>query len=525
MSHSHAADATTPLPGLLKGGVVWRTAALAAGFLALWLQAITQLSAEWNVNPQYSYGWTVPFLAFFLFWQRWGTRPAPAPPVSRSVTLVAGMFGALLLFPVRIVAVANPDWRMLSWLVVLVVTFITLCGVNLAGGKPWLRHFAFPVAFFAVATPWPTQFEQLVVQTLMRADARIAVETLNAIGILALQQGNVIELSTGTVGIDEACTSIRSLQATFMISLFLGELYRMSLSRRLLLVVAGVSLAFFCNIVRTLILCIVAARSGISAISTWHDPAGLTILLVCLGGLWVLSLFLRNSSADEPSQGTPAAPVSLPLLASLALGLALWLGFTEICVASWYKADPNQAKRAEWTTAWPTAEPAYKDSPVPEAAQNMLRYNEGGGASWRSADNHQWMMFSFRWLPGRTAALFVRNHRPDVCLPASGMTLRKDEGLQLIPINGMNLPFRSYRFEANGRPIHVFYCYWDGRSSYDTNADAEEDWSPRGRLRSAWNGKREVGTQMLQLAVWDYEEDAEARHALVGQLEKIVRPN
>ena len=61
------------------------------------------------------------------------------------------------------------------------------------------------------------------------------------------------------VGVDEACSGIRSFDATLMISLFLGELYRFGLLRRIGLVGFGVALAFGCNIVRTLILAWVSA--------------------------------------------------------------------------------------------------------------------------------------------------------------------------------------------------------------------------------------------------------------------------
>ena len=98
-----------------------------------------------------------------------------------------------------------------------------------------------------------------------------------------------------------------------------------------------------------------------------------------------------------------------------------------------------------------------------------------------------------------------------------------DSGLRLVTVNGVNLPVRSYRFEHNGAPLHVFYCYWDARSSYeDTKAAVEEDWTPRGRVRAALRGRRELGTQMLEVAVWGIEDDAEADTALQKQLTEIV---
>jgi hypothetical protein len=99
----------------------------------------------------------------------------------------------------------------------------------------------------------------------------------------------------------------------------------------------------------------------------------------------------------------------------------------------------------------------------------------------------------------------------------------KDNGIQLVNVNGVNLPVRSYRFDDHGVPLHVFYCYWDARASYENaRAAAEEDWTPRGRVRAAVRGRRELGAQMLEVVVWGYEDYAEAQAALRKQLTQIV---
>src|ERR1700704_6273022 len=69
----------------------WRFAAIAVFFALLWLEVINHLKGEWSFNPQYAYGWSVPFLAVYLFWKRWATRPAPAPSGQR-------LFAIALLF-------------------------------------------------------------------------------------------------------------------------------------------------------------------------------------------------------------------------------------------------------------------------------------------------------------------------------------------------------------------------------------------------------------------------------------------
>lgn len=476
---------------------------------------------EWSINPQYAYGWTVPFLAAFIFWRRLASAPAPS---ERATTFWPAVFvvAAALFLPVRLVQESNPDWRILSWIMALCGVAISFGGLYLAGGLRWVRHFAFPVLFFLVAVPWPTKFEQLVIQGLMRAVASINVEVLNAIGIAAVQMGNVIEVGSGFVGIDEACTGVRSLQATFMLSLFLGEFYAFSRLRRVILIVVGALLAFGCNLVRTFLLVYIAEARGTDAIKSWHDPAGLTILMACLFGLWGVSMWMGGASATAPvlvpADKRSAFRISRIFLVAL---LALILS-AEAYTQLWYGIHEARAAKVEpWNVAWPKEARDWKEVPIAEQAEQLLRYNEGGGGSWADGEGHQWTMFFFKWLPGRTAGLFIKNHRPDICLPASGITLRGGVQHKRFTVNGVTLPIRAYVFETGPTLLHVYYCYWDG-SPPAADAQDHENWTAAGRLDAVRRGKRDVGTQMLELVAAGYHDEAAAERAVRAQLAQIV---
>lgn len=493
-----------------------------AVFALVWIELISRLRFEWSINPQYGYGWTVPFLAAYIFWRRSQNAPAPSTPNNRILPALLIILAAAFLVPVRLIQEANPDWRLLSWAMAASAAVITAAGLYLAGGTRWMRHFAFPILFFFVAVPWPTNIEQFVIQGLMRIGALINVEVLNAIDIPAVQMGNVIEIGSGFVGIDEACTGIRSLQATFMVSLFLGEFYNFAVWRRILLVVAGAILAFGCNLVRTFLLVWLSAERGPEAIKTWHDPAGHTILVICLFALWGLSVFMRGKEQDSPP-GAGAGPIfRVPRLVLGSL-LALTL-IAEASTQIWYRAHESRTARLQpWSIEWPSDAGNWKTVPIADSAQELLRYNEGGGGAWTGNDGHAWNMFFFRWLPGRTAGLFVRNHRPDICLPASGMKQHGGVQNKVLTVNGVALPIRLYVFENNGRSLHVFYCYWDGTAPQAGMVD-HENWTAAGRLDAVRKGKRDVGTQMLEIVGWDYESAEKAEQAALEHLSKIVRP-
>src|SRR5438067_10697139 len=76
-----------------------RTALVVAAIGALWFILCRQLSNEWSVSEQYSYGWLVPFFAACLFWLRWQDRPPPEIPNPKSQirnTRAAAIIAALI---------------------------------------------------------------------------------------------------------------------------------------------------------------------------------------------------------------------------------------------------------------------------------------------------------------------------------------------------------------------------------------------------------------------------------------------
>jgi exosortase len=173
----------------------------------------------------------------------------------------------------------------------------------------------------------------------MQIATSVTVESLNLFNIQALQHGNVIELKTGLVCIDEACSGIRSLQATILVSLFLGELHRATWMRRIILALSGVLIAFSCNVGRTFLLCSVVAKNGIESFLKWHDPAGFIILGICFFVLWGLARFLSGAPPRlELSKGS--APMPFP--PRRAAGLAMWLLVTVLGTESWYRAHETR---------------------------------------------------------------------------------------------------------------------------------------------------------------------------------------
>jgi hypothetical protein len=52
----------------------------------------------------------------------------------------------------------------------------------------------------------------------------------------------------------------------------------------------------------------------------------------------------------------------------------------------------------------------------------------------------------------------------------------------------------------------------------------QENWTASGRLEAVKRGKRDVGTQMLEIVAWGYDDATKAEQAALEQLRQIIRP-
>lgn len=555
-------------------------------FLSLWVLTINHLRVDWDLNPQYSYGWVMPLLCVGLLLRRWrsvqdsgvspgeiGSESVPSGWVALGFILLAGLY-----LPVRLIQEATPEWRMVSWAFGIGTIGLTLFGIFLGAGKGWLRELSFPILFFLVAVPWPSFIEVGLIQALTVANTASVIEVLTMIGIPAVQHGNLIEVGTGTVGVEEACSGIRSFQSSLMISLFLGEFFRLGWWRRIALVPVGFAVSFGFNILRTTLLTSIAAKKGVDAIDSYHDQAGMAILLGCSAVLWVMSWLMHRSqlrlhgkagqalsldvhpqtqgdgsgaSAGKVAKESPPArtavrvegqdthttarePIGQPPLAirpsdvrviplfRYAVGLLLWLVLAEVGVASWYRIRESRlALGPSWSVAFPKEKPTYEEIPMHPKTAALLRFDGAQQGSWVEHDGTRWTGFYFDWRPGRVAGYLAKRHTPEVCLPASGATLQAGPDLVPVKIHGVELPMRHYVFESQGRSLQVFQCRWEAGAP--AGASVRLDSESANLLRGIWAGRGKHGQKVLEFILSGPLDSEQAKVALAEQLEKLVR--
>ena len=262
--------------------------------LTWWLY---DLQFHWRELQEYHYGWVVPALAGYIVLVRWEGRPTRDAIAPFWVSMCLAGVG------IPFVVVAELYKRAIthtpaSSFCLSIGCFLFLPALILWGrGHRTLLHFLFPLCFLFLAVPLPGILWNPIVMVLREIITRLDVECLNLIGIPAFQQVNVIQLPGSAVGVNDACSGVRSLQSSVMVSLFIGYLSFSKIRFRALFLVIGISIALFGNFTRSLVLSIAVHRHGLTVLDRFHDAAGWAILISTLIGLMVsVSLLKRFES-------------------------------------------------------------------------------------------------------------------------------------------------------------------------------------------------------------------------------------
>jgi exosortase len=332
------ASAQPPKPFLAALG-------LSAGFMAFvaWDQ-----SHWWSRKEDYSFGWLVPLFTAYVVYDRWPqilarlreaeTGPASARWVRWTLNTAAslGLLGGALFFLLGAfyragAGTSQPGTFALTLGMVAIV--LPLIYFNVSDGAPaslqagaqgreplkgFMALFAdgrfrvaalfiFPVLVWLISAPLVSAIESQISLFLLRKVVTVVAFTFDMLGFPLEQQGNVLMLPKGPVGVADACSGIRSLTACLFAGSFLGATFFDQTWKKVTLVVASMFFAFLMNLGRSLFLTGWAYAYGPDAINgTVHDAAGYAVLgLTCVGLLLLVPLLnLKLAPADEQA---PAA--------------------------------------------------------------------------------------------------------------------------------------------------------------------------------------------------------------------------
>ncbi|HVS53805.1 MAG TPA: exosortase/archaeosortase family protein [Opitutaceae bacterium] len=419
----------------------------------------------WRDAGELSHGYFAPFCSLVLLWQ---SRQEPdllprLPPVVRAgwawLLFVAGV--SIGCVTAMAALAQGPFHPQTAFLAGLTVTILLLSGTTaLARAEhAWVRFNGASLcaaALWCFVVPLPSGTLARFTLFLREMITSGSVRTLHLFGLAAIRQGNIIHLANGLVGVEEACSGIRSLTACLFAGVVLGGFMLRGIWLRVALVVASVVVAIAANLVRSVSLCLMAAHD-VDIKGFWHDTTAYVVLgataLVLFAGCLLLG---RGRAAPQsPASTAPAARLPLVPYALLFGSLALLALLVAVKIVP---SPANERPPPDLTALMVIDEPGWQrhvDSSVfafgPELNTSWLRQE-----TYRRGDLELTLFVAF-WPSQQSTLGSVTLHTPDICLPGSGWSpLAPPPPIARYPLPS---PLRV-SFTGDGAPLHVWFWHF-----------------------------------------------------------------
>ncbi len=246
----------------------------------LHFRTLVDLVSDWWNDPGQSQGLLIPPLAAYMAWiHRSRTLSVPATGESRGLLVVLfsclifalGKFGAEF-FLIRI-----------SLILLLIGVILTFWGYQR------LRTLALPLLLLFTMIPLPMIVYNNVSTPLQLFASDTAAKFIQSLGVTVYRDGNVIDLATIQLGVEEACSGLHSLSSMVIAGSLLGVLLCRQVGSRVALVFLSVPIALCANILRITGTALLAGYNPKFAMGFYHVFSGWLIFVfgffsLCLVG-------------------------------------------------------------------------------------------------------------------------------------------------------------------------------------------------------------------------------------------------
>ncbi len=301
----------------------------------------------WKLKPEYMFGWLVPLFVGFVLLERWpklkatmaGEGGSPLPAGVRWVvrlgfggTLAVGgvffLLGALYRAGSGVTQPGSLAMAIGFAGLLLGLVYFNVPAGRVGGATPvgfWralqadaqlqaVALFLFPALIWMISAPLVDAVENQLSLFLLRRVVQTVSLSFNMLGYPIVQEGSTLLLPNDErVGVEDACSGIRSLTACLFTGAFLAAVFLDRWWKKLMLIGAALALAVATNLLRSVFLTAWAYQHGAASISgTFHDATGYAVLgLTFVGLLCLLPLFnranwlrwLRPRAAKAPAEG------------------------------------------------------------------------------------------------------------------------------------------------------------------------------------------------------------------------------
>jgi exosortase D (VPLPA-CTERM-specific) len=214
--------------------------ALVAAFIPF-SHVLVPLFDAWNLQPEYSYGYIIPFVSLFLIWRQ---RDALVHMPFRGSW--AGVAVVLLGVILWLLAELSTIWVIAQYAFLVVIGGLILA---LAGATAF-RRVLVPLLLLLFVIPLPAFFANSLSLRMQLWSSAIGVAVIRLAGISVYLDGNVIDLGSYKLQVAEACSGLRYLFPLMALASLIAYFYRAALWKRIAVFLASMPVAILMNSVR-----------------------------------------------------------------------------------------------------------------------------------------------------------------------------------------------------------------------------------------------------------------------------------
>jgi exosortase len=282
-------DPLAPTEDLRLRSVMSRLAPWLVGavILGVYTPVLVELGRDWWRDPNYSHGFLIPPIMFFLVWRQ---RRRLAGLALRPAWLgLVGIVGAAALLILG-AAGAEVFTQRVSFVAMLLSTVLFLLGWH------WLRPLWFPIAFLLLAIPLPYVLYYSLTAPMQAIAAKCAVLGLKIIGVPVMAQGNILHLPDDkTLEVAEACSGIRSLYTFLALGGLVAYFMPIAFLGRAVVFLATIPLSIAANAFRVWSTAVGAHLIGMQvATGVFHEAFGFVVFAVALALFFLIRMGVRN---------------------------------------------------------------------------------------------------------------------------------------------------------------------------------------------------------------------------------------
>lgn len=464
---------TTASPsGYLSQGMVFSlvtVAVVAACLLIIFDPAIVRLLARWDTE-EYSHGYMIPFVAFYLFWLR-AKRLDALDPVGSWAGLAVLLVGFLLFVAGTLSAI----FEISQFGMILCIWGLVLAAVGYRG----VMVLRAPLIYLLFMMPLPQFLQTQLTAGLQLLSSQIGVAVIRAAGYSVYLEGNVIDLGSYQLQVAEACSGMRYMFPLMSFGFLCAVLMRGRWWQRVILFVSTVPITILMNSLRIGIIGILVNNFGIEQAEGFlHDFEGWVIFMSCVvilfGQIAIFARiekqkFLQIFGLDVPEvpdlmrlvfRARPNAKVLVGTLMVVAVAIA----------ASTYTRPPLLIPVHAPLQTFPLriGEWEGRDSPIDSQTLAALALSDYASAVYvrpvESVPVGLWIAYYDTQTQGSSV------HSPRACLPGGGWRMESINEYTVPDVRADSGPLRVNRAViAMGEERQLVYYWFAQRGRNVTN--------------------------------------------------------